>query len=123
MKKKKGFTLIEIMIVVAIVLSLSIIASIKYMDILESNNVKLDIINARTIAEGIELAGISGDIDLNVNVSNMTINNEKLKKYIDVTVVPKSKKYSSNNPSFLYTIQNKKVFIFANGQELYPNVE
>lgn len=120
---KKGFTLIEIMVVVAIILSLSILASIKYMDIVESNNVKLDLINARVIAEGIELAGISGDINLNTNISNKSINDEILKKYFDTSVVPKSKKYSSDNPSFTYSIDNQKVKIIANGKELYPNPE
>lgn len=121
--KKRGFTLIEIMVVVAIILSLSILASIKYMDIVESNNVKLDLINARVIAEGIELAGISGDINLNANVTNKSINDEILKKYFDTSVVPKSKKYSSDNPSFTYSIDNQKVKIIANGKELYPNPE
>lgn len=121
--KKNGFTLIEIMIVVAIILSLSILASIKYMDIVETNNAKLDIINARVIAEGIELAAISGDINLNTNVSHASINNVKFQKYFDTSVVPKSKKYSSDTPAFTYSIDDHKIKVYANNKELYPNPE
>lgn len=122
MKRRKGFTLIELLIVIAIILSLSIVVSIKYLNVVESNNAKIDIINARVIAEGIKLAAISGDVDINQNISNQSINNKVFENYFDVNTTPKSKKYSDNS-GFLYSIKEQKIIISANGLEIYPNVE
>lgn len=122
MKKQNrfGFTLIEILIVITILLSLSFLGAIKYIDVVEQNNINLDIVNARTIAEGIKLAGLSGAIDLKKDVANQPINSPSLSKFIDGEIVPLSKKYGSNNATFSYSISNQKILIKANGMVLYP---
>lgn len=120
MKMKKGFTLIEILIVITILLSLSVLGALKYISVVEENNVNLDLVNARTIAEGVKLAGLSNAIDLKTDVSNQPINSEALKKYLDGDMKPKSKKYGENNASFVYSIQDQKITVSANGQTLYP---
>lgn len=117
---KKGFTLIEILIVITILLSLSVLGALRYMDIVEENNKSLDIINARTIAEGVKLAGISGKIDLKSNVSNQSIDTETLAKFIDGDIKPKSKEYGGDSGVFTYSISNQKISVSANGKILYP---
>ena len=119
--KHSGFTLIEILIVVTILLSLSILGTIKYLSVVEENNISLDIINARTIAEGIKLAGLSGAIDLNKDVKDASISNDKLSKFIDSTVKPKSKHYGGGDSDFTYSIAKQNITIMANGLEVYPS--
>ncbi|MDO4711198.1 MAG: prepilin-type N-terminal cleavage/methylation domain-containing protein [Peptostreptococcaceae bacterium] len=119
--KKSGFTLIEILIVVTILLSLTFIGAIKYIDVVEENNINLDIVNARTIAEGIKMAGLAGAIDLKTNVSNAPITGSALEKYIDTDITPKSKKYLGTERSgFVYSIKDQKITISANSHVVYP---
>ncbi len=119
--KRKGFTLIEILIVVTILLSLSVLGAMKYMSIVEQNNINLDRINARTIAEGIKLAGLSGAIDLNKDVSGASIEDPELAKFIDTSIVPKSKHFGGNSARFTYSISKQNVTVHANGLVVYPD--
>lgn len=52
-KKKKGFTLIELIIVIAIIAILAAIAIPKFSSITKSANVKADISNAKTIESAV----------------------------------------------------------------------
>lgn len=118
--KRNAFTLIEILIVITILLSLSVLGAIKYISVVEENNINLDLVNARTIAEGVKLAGVSNAIDLKTDVSNQPIDSAALSKYLDGEMKPKSKKYGANNAAFTYSISNQKITVSANGQILYP---
>lgn len=121
--KKSGFTLIEILIVITILLSLSVLGAIKYIDVVEDNNINLDIVNARSIAEGIKLAGIAGAIDLKQDVNAQPITNPALSKYLETDIVPQSKKFGENSSKFLYSINNQKITIIANNHIVYPETK
>lgn len=56
MKKRRGFTLIELVMVVAILGALSSIALVKYVDVGKSSKEKSDYITASNIATAIKLA-------------------------------------------------------------------
>ena len=121
--KRKGFTLIEILIAVTILLAVSFVGVIRYANMVEENNVKIDIINAKTIADGINIAILSDAID-DSNVSNKSIIDDDLDAYFDTKIKPKSKACGGKNGAgFTYSIENKKVSIEANGIELYPSAD
>ncbi len=116
---RRGFTLIEILIVVTILLSLSVIGAIKYVSVVEQNNINLDIVNARTLAEGIKIAGLSGAIDLKKDVVDQPITDPDLESFLDTSIIPHSKKYGENNSKFVYSIKNQRIKISANGITVY----
>ena len=74
MRKRKGFTLIEILISVAILLALTFIGAFKFINVVEENNVKIDVINAKTIADGINMAMLSG-VTVSDNTSGSALTN------------------------------------------------
>lgn len=120
MRKRKGFTLIEILISVAILLALTFIGAFKFINVVEENNVKIDVINAKTIADGINMAMLSG-VTVSDNPSGSALTNpSELSKFFDTTVKPKSKKYGKDKGSYTYSIKEQEIYIYAGGQQLYP---
>lgn len=88
----------------------------------EENNIKIDIINAKTIADGIHIAILSDAID-GTDVNQQPIDNDKLEPYFDTKITPKSKAFGGKNKgTFTYSISGKKISIHANNKELYPTV-
>lgn len=63
-KKKKGFTLIELIIVIAIIGVLAMIAVPKFLNIKSDANVKSDVSNAKTISDATGTLIAKGDITL-----------------------------------------------------------
>lgn len=120
MRKRKGFTLIEILISVAILLALTFIGAFKFINVVEENNVKIDVINAKTIADGINMAMLSG-VTVSDNPSGSALTNpSELSKFFDTTVKPKSKKYGKDKGFYTYSIKEQEIYIYAGGQQVYP---
>ena len=88
MKKRKGFTLIEMVIVITIIGILSSIAVTKYSSIQENAKKNADYATAANLATAAMIAISDGETDV-------TTNNLQTKGYIQT--IPKSK---SNNGSF-----------------------
>ncbi len=76
-RKKKGFTLIELIIVIAIIAILATIALPRFGQIRENANVKADIANAKNIQTAIMTGIANGDITPNPD-NTITINNTVL---------------------------------------------
>lgn len=120
-QKRNGFTLIEILIAITILLAVSFIGLLKYVDVVEENHVKVDLINAKTIADGVQIAILSNAIE-GKDATNQSIANEKLSNYFDTTITPKSKQFGGTKSAFTYSISGKNVTVTANGIQAYPYI-
>lgn len=97
-KKKKGFTLIELIIVIAIIAILAAIAIPKFGEVRKNANVKSDVANAKTIANAV--TALIAEDKLTVPTStDLTINNsqdatptdaDKIELYLQSVPTPKS---------------------------------
>lgn len=118
MKKNiKGFTLVEILVVMTILIALTLFGVTKYMNIVEDNKQKIDIANARNMAEAVSIKiamGDSFDDDSNITTSH-------LNELIDGKMKPMSKMYSEGDATFVAKIVNKEVKIYAGSQIVFPN--
>ena len=114
MKKRKGFTLIEMVIVITIIGILSSIAVTKYSKIQENAKKNADYATAENLATAAMIAISDGETDV-------TTNNLQTKGYIQT--IPKSK--SNNGEAFIIT-KNKKgdeVTVTIDGVNFYPKTE
>lgn len=118
-KKRAGFTLIEILISITILLTLTVLGAIKYVGVLEENNIKLDHINAKTVADGVHMAILSGVID---DKSSIDSNSEQLSNFIDTSITTKSKKYSKGS-SFSCKVTEGVITVTVSDKILYPYPE
>ena len=114
MKKRKGFTLIEMVIVITIIGILSSIAVTKYSSIQENAKKNADYATAANLATAAMIAISDGETDV-------TTNNLQTKGYIQT--IPKSK--SNNGEEFIIT-KNKKgdeVTVTIDKETFYPKTE
>ena len=139
-KKKKGFTLIELIIVIAIIAILAAIAIPKFGDIRRNAALKSDVANAKTIANAASALIAEGTIKVPISTSGMVLNiNNGTNSGDDTTVANKAKTdvttYLQNTPTpessgynnYKVTIDNKgNVVVYMNGKSsgsdfvLYP---
>ena len=112
-KKKKGFTLVELIIVIAIIAILAAMAIPKFGEIRESANVKSDLATAKNIAtivaqklaDGEELTGAT------VAAGDEIANN------LNGDITPKA----NGKTSFKYTVSNGNVTVSYNEDtQIYP---
>ena len=113
-KKKKGFTLIELIIVIAIIVILAAFAIPKFSAVKRSANLKADIADAKTIANATSALLSEGSITasttaINLNASTESAEATKIKNYLQNVPVPKG--LSSNSFIIKTTGGDVKVFV------------
>ncbi|MGG7213578.1 type II secretion system protein [Clostridium nigeriense] len=124
-KKKKGFTIIELIIVLAIIAILSAITIPKFGDIRESANKKSDIANAKAIAtvttsliaDGEITPEKSGKLTINLNAKDSKA--EKIRNYLQV--VPKLSNKDGDFTISIETNGNVSVSSSVDEEELFPD--
>ena len=106
--KKKGFTLIELIIVIAIIAILAAIAIPKFGDIRKDAAFKSDIANAKTIANAATILltednTLTGTIDVDGTITS----GNKIEEYLQNPSAPKTKGYTK----FVVTITGENVSV------------
>ncbi|RII36130.1 prepilin-type N-terminal cleavage/methylation domain-containing protein [Clostridium chromiireducens] len=115
-KKKKGFTLIELIIVIAIIAILAAIAIPRFGAIRESGNVKSDIATAKNIQTAVSTAISNGDITLDSSGDNSSFS---LATIMDGNI-PKAKAQGFAGQSFTATVDNNQVIVKIGSTEILP---
>lgn len=114
MKKRKGFTLVEMVIVVVILGILSSMALMKYNNVQENAKMKADYATASTIATATIVALNDGKVSGNsVNVSELVS-----KGYLQSNV-----RCNSTGKNFDITITGDSVKVLSDGKNYYPIIE
>lgn len=115
-KKKKGFTLIELIIVIAVIAILAAIALPKFGAAKHNADVAADQANAKIIATAVSTAVANGDIT--PVDADTSIGSSSYLKYIDGGVLPKAK---TGTKAFVVTYGNTNGVIVTNGtNRMYP---
>ena len=111
MKKRRGFTLIELVMVVAILGTLSSIALVKFTDVGKDSKINSDYVAASNIATAAKLA-------LNSNVDENKINLNYLvdEKYLESTPKPQS----VDGKDFEVNVSNGDVTVKIDNEFFYP---
>ncbi len=146
MKKNGGFTLVELIIVIAILAVIAAIAVPNILGAVEKSRYTADLSNAKRIAEAVQILSAEKDGALTIPAAGVELpatgatgNAEKILKKLDGKVpVPTSKTFktgvaasgsgSSATPASagaaVFTVKietGNKVKVFAGSQEAYPN--
>ena len=111
-KKKKGFTLVELIIVIAIIAILAAIAIPKFGQITKNANIKADIANAKNL-HGIAAQFIAEEGNFSVTTSTDITNDIKSK--IDGGVIPKSK-VSKDKPFKVFVDSDNNITVYVETQ-------
>ena len=112
-RKKKGFTLVEMVIVITILGILSSIALVKYGKVQDNAKLNADYTNAANIATATSIA-ISDDKSIAENISVETL---KEKGYLNTVPVPQSK-VGSFTIKVLY--DGDDIAVFVDTEQFYP---
>ncbi|CEP44642.1 type II secretion system protein [Paraclostridium sordellii] len=110
-KKRRGFTLIELVMVVAILGTLSSIALVKFTDVGKESKINSDYITASNIATATKLA-------INDGVSEITLDKLSKEGYIEGTPKPQSEE-----GGFVVSIDNGNINVKVGEKVFYPKTE
>ena len=119
MNKKKGFTLVELIIVIAIMAILAAVAIPSFSSIKESANAKADLSNAKTIATAVNALLAEGEVEITKNTEiDLSDGSETAKAIVEyLQTVPKT----SDDGSFTVNIdESERVTVLADGEVVYP---
>ncbi|MBC8631590.1 pilus assembly FimT family protein [Paraclostridium tenue] len=111
MKKRRGFTLIELVMVVAILGTLSSIALVKFTDVGKDSKVNSDYVTASNIATAAKLA-----LNSNVDEGNINLNYLVNEKYLESIPKPQSIK----EKEFEVYVNNGNVTVKIDQETFYP---
>ncbi|MBO3313736.1 prepilin-type N-terminal cleavage/methylation domain-containing protein [Clostridium perfringens] len=129
-KKKKGFTLIELIIVIAIIAILAAIAIPNFLSIQRKARVKADIASAKTIYDATSALIAEGKIVPTSNDVTFTLDNDKVTAKPEDAGEPKTNANAANAlQSYLQTIPkpesiaNQKFEVTVKGPESSPKIQ
>lgn len=114
MKKRRGFTLIELVIVVAILGVLSSIALVKFGDVEKNSKINADYVTANNIATAAKLA-----INSDPSISEVSIDYLVENNYLE----GKPKVQSQKDKNFEVYTENEDIKVKVDGQTFYPKNE
>lgn len=114
MKKRRGFTLIELVIVVAILGVLSSIALVKFGDVEKNSKINADYVTANNIATAAKLAINSDVSEDEISIDYLVENN-----YLE----GKPKVQSQKDKNFEVCKENGDIKVKVDGQTFYPKNE
>ena len=114
MKKRRGFTLIELVIVVAILGVLSSIALVKFGDVEKNSKINADYVTANNIATAAKLAINSDVSEDEISIDYLVENN-----YLEGN----PKVQSQKDKNFEVCKENGDIKVKVDGQTFYPKNE
>lgn len=114
MKKRRGFTLIELVIVVAILGVLSSIALVKFGDVEKNSKINADYVTANNIATAANIAINSDVSEDEISIDYLVKNN-----YLE----GKPKVQSQKDKNFEVYKENGDIKVKVDGQTFYPKNE
>lgn len=114
MKKRRGFTLIELVIVVAILGVLSSIALVKFGDVEKNSKINADYVTANNIATAAKIAINSDVSEDEISIDYLVENN-----YLE----GKPKVQSQKDKNFEVYKENEDIKVKVDGQTFYPKNE
>lgn len=114
MKKRRGFTLIELVIVVAILGVLSSIALVKFGDVEKNSKINADYVTANNIATAAKIAINSDVSEEEISIDYLVENN-----YLE----GKPKVQSQKDKNFEVYKENGDIKVKVDGQTFYPKNE
>jgi type IV pilus assembly protein PilA len=122
-KKKKGFTLIELIIVIAIIAILAAIALPKFGQIRESGNVKADIATAKNIQTAVSTALSNGDLAYPTTTAK-TLTTAELESVLASGTVPTAKASQVKNTAFTAIIGTDGIVTVEVGStKIFPTAD
>lgn len=121
MKKKKGFTLIEIIISITLIALIASYSLFKYSEVQEKARQKLDLSAVGVFVEAVEM--IRMEDEKYADMDTITSEDEKVKSYVSGELKGKSKLYSGHFVAN-YDDKGSLTVTSENGKyQLYPDVK